>query len=77
MRLCIYVILNWVYKTLITKTLVYYNLLCICGGLKRYDPHRLMCVIAWHIGKGTLRRDGLVGVHVTLLDGVWKCGGGL
>jgi len=27
-----------------------------CGGLKRFGPHRLMCLNAWPIGSGTIRR---------------------
>lgn len=31
-------------------------------------PHRLMCFNAWLIGSGTIRRYGLVGVDVALLE---------
>ena len=32
-----------------------------CGGLNRFCPYRLMCLNAWPIGSGTIRRCGLVG----------------
>jgi hypothetical protein len=32
-----------------------------CGGLNRNDLHRPMCLSAWPIGSGTLRRCSLVG----------------
>ena len=37
-----------------------------CGGLNRYDPHRLMCLNAWPVGSDTIRRCGLVGGSVSL-----------
>ena len=37
-----------------------------CGGLNMYDPHRIMCLNAWSIGSGTIRRCGLVGGSVSL-----------
>ena len=49
----------------------------LCGGLNRNGPNRLMCLTAWPIGSGTIRRCGLVGVGVTLLQEVCHCGGGL
>jgi hypothetical protein len=47
------------------------------GGLNRCGPHRLMCLNAWPIWSVTLRRCGLVGVDMTLLEEVHHCGGGL
>jgi hypothetical protein len=37
-----------------------------CGGLNKNVPHRLMCLNAWPIGSGTIRRCGLVGGSVSL-----------
>ena len=37
-----------------------------CGGLNRYDPHRLMCLNAWPVESDTIRRCGLVGGSVSL-----------
>ena len=48
-----------------------------CGGLNRYGPHRLVCLIAWPIGSGTIRRCGLIRVGVALFKEVYHCGGGL
>ena len=42
-----------------------------------FGPHRLMCLNAWSIGSGTIRRCGLVGVVVALLEEVCHYGGGL
>ena len=33
---------------------------CICGGLSRFGPHRLMGLNAWSLRKGTIRRYVLV-----------------
>ena len=41
-----------------------------CGGLNRNGPHRLMCLNAWSILRGTSRMHGLVGVGVVLLQKV-------
>ena len=41
-------------------------LLCVHGGLNRYGPHRLMCLNAWPIGRGTIRRCGFVEGSVSL-----------
>ena len=41
--------------------------MCVWGGLNRYGPHRLMCVNAWPVGSGTIRRCGIAGVSVALL----------
>ena len=38
-----------------------------CGSLNRYGPHKLLCLKAWLIGSGTVRRCSLVGVGVALL----------
>ena len=46
-------------------------------GLTRYGPHRLMCLNVWPIGRGRIRRCGLVGVGVALLEEVYHSGGGL
>jgi len=40
---------------------------CACyGGLNRSGPQRLMCLNAWPIGSGTIRRCGLVRGNVSL-----------
>jgi hypothetical protein len=44
-----------------------------CSGLKRNAPHRLMCLNAWPIRNGTIRKCGLVGVGVAWLEEVWHC----
>ena len=45
--------------------------------LNKNGAHRLMCFNVWPIGGGTIRRYGLVGVGVALLEEVCHCGGGL
>jgi hypothetical protein len=45
---------------------------CVCrhGGLNRYSPYKLMCFMclnAWPMGSGTIRRCGLFGGSVSLL----------
>jgi hypothetical protein len=56
---------------------------CVCvsvavsGALSKYGLHRLMCVNAWPMGSGTIRRCGFVGVCVALLEEVCHCGGRL
>ena len=50
---------------------------CICGGLSRFGPHRLMGLNAWSMRKGTIRRYVLVGVGVAFLEEVCHCGSGL
>ena len=45
------------------------------GGLNGYGPHRLICLNAWPIRSGTIRRCGLVGVDVAL-EKLCHCGGG-
>jgi len=47
-----------------------------CRGLNRFGSHRLMCLNAWPSGNGTIRRHGLVGVGVALLEWVWPCWSG-
>ena len=42
----------------------------LCGGLNRNDPHRLICMNVWPIGSNTIRRCGLDGVGVALLEEV-------
>ena len=42
------------------------------GGLNRYGPQN-----AWSIKSDMIRRHGLAGVGVTLLEEVCHCGGGL
>ena len=39
--------------------------------------HRFMCLNAWSMGSGTIRRCGLVGVDAAFLEEVCHCGGGL
>jgi hypothetical protein len=46
-----------------------------CSTLNRYGPHRFMCWDAWPISFGTIRRYGLVGVGMALLEKVCHCGG--
>jgi hypothetical protein len=48
----------------------------VCGGLNRNGPHRLKCLNSWPTGNGTIRRCGLGGVGVALLEEVCHCGGG-
>ena len=42
-------------------------------GLNKYGHHRLMCLNAWPIESGTIRRYGLVEVGVALLKYMWLC----
>ena len=44
------------------------------GGLNRYGPHRFICLAMM---SGTIRRHGIVGVGVVLLEEVCHCGVGL
>jgi hypothetical protein len=44
-----------------------------CGCLNRYGPSRLICLTAWPIRSGTIRKCGLVGVGVALLDHKTTC----
>ena len=46
-----------------------------CGGLNRYGPHRLICLNAWPIGSGAVRRCDLVGKAMALMMEVCHCGG--
>ena len=39
----------------------------LCGGLNRNSPQRLMCLNAWLIGNGTIRRCSFVGISLDLL----------
>ena len=45
-----------------------------CGGLNKNGPQRLMCLNAWPIGSGTIRKCCLAGVGVALLEKVslWR-----
>ena len=43
------------------------------GGLNRRGPHRLICLNAWLIGSGPIRRCGLVGVDVAFLEAECHC----
>jgi hypothetical protein len=43
------------------------------GGLNRYGPHRPMCLDAWLMRNGTIRRCGLVGGSVTVEVGFLLC----
>jgi hypothetical protein len=45
-----------------------------CGDFNRYGPHRLTCLNAWPIGSGTIKRCGIVGETVILLEEVCHCG---
>ena len=49
------------------------TLLALCGGLNRNDPIELMCMNAWPMRSDTVRRCGLVGVGVVLLEEVYYC----
>jgi hypothetical protein len=54
-----------------------YNNKYMCGDLNRNGPQTLMCLNACHIGHGTIRSCGLMGVGVALLEEVCHCGGRL
>lgn len=41
-----------------------------CGDLNRYGPERLICLNAWPIGSGAIRRCDLVGAGVAFLEEV-------
>ena len=43
-----------------------------CGGLNRYGSLRLMCLNAWPIRSGTIRRCGLIEVGVPYLEQMCK-----
>jgi len=45
-----------------------------CGGLNA--SHRLTCLNARPIRSGTIRRQGIVGIGVALLEEVCHCGAG-
>ena len=49
----------------------------VCSGLNRFGPHRLMCLNMLDPGSGTIRKYGLFGVGVVLLEEVCHCGGRL
>jgi hypothetical protein len=40
----------------------------ICNCWNRYGPHRLMCLNAWPMENGTIRRGDLIGGVVTLSE---------
>jgi hypothetical protein len=43
--------------------------MCMCGGLNRCaPPPRLLCLTAWLMGIGTIRKYGFVRGDVTLLE---------
>ena len=46
------------------------------GGVNRNGHHGLPCLNAWPIGSGTIRRCGLVGQSVALLEEGCHCGAG-
>ena len=48
-----------------------------CGDLNRFGPHRFMSLSTWPRGSGTIRRCGLIGVGVALLEEVHHYAGGL
>lgn len=48
-----------------------------CGGLNRYDPHRLMYLNALPIKSVNIRRHDLVGEGMPLLKEVYNFGVGL
>ena len=43
-------------------------------GLNRYGPHKLKCLNAWPIASGTIRRCGLVGIGMVLMEKLCHCG---
>jgi hypothetical protein len=47
--------------------------LSLCGDLNRFGPHRLMCLNAWPIGSGIIRRGDLVGIGMALLEEAFHC----
>jgi hypothetical protein len=49
----------------------------MCVGLNRFGPHGFICLNAWPIGSGTIRRKVLVRVGVVLLEEVCHCWGRL
>ena len=49
----------------------------VCSGLNRFGPHRLMCLNMLDPGSGTIRKYGLVGIGVALLEKVFHVVGGL
>ena len=59
------------------KVLIYPWVYTWCGGLYRYGCCRVVCLNAWLIGNGTIKRYGLVRVGVVSLEEVCLCGGGL
>ena len=44
-----------------------------CGGLSKYGHHRHLCFSAWTIGRGDIRRYGLIGVDVLLWGWTLRC----
>ena len=50
------------------------RLIVWCGGLNRNGSHRFMCLNAWPIEDDTVRRCGLIGIGVALLEEVCPCG---
>ena len=42
----------------------------VCSDLNRNCPHKLIDLNAWSLASGTIRRSGLVGGGVTLLEEV-------
>lgn len=48
-----------------------------CGGLNKNAPPHFMCLNAWPIESDNIRRYGLVGVGVALLEEMYHCGCGL
>jgi hypothetical protein len=46
-----------------------------CGDLKSCSSYIFMCLNSWPIESGTIRRYGLVGVGVALLEKACHCGG--
>lgn len=48
-----------------------------CGDLDWNVPHRPMCLNTWPMESGAIRKRGLVGVGVAMLEWVWPCGVGV
>ena len=61
-------------KSIIQKTLLERSSSAsACGGLNKYGPHWLMYLNAESSGSATIRRCGLVGVGMALLQKVCHC----
>ena len=57
-------------------TVVHVYFLSSCGGLNWHVSHRLMCLRYWPSVSGPVRRHGLVGIVVALMEKMYYYGGG-